>query len=512
MPYLTDVKGFTNESVANDIFPVSVYASLVFYLVAGPVSRRIGLKTFVLLGATCKLWTRILLVWGTSLAAMQFTQVLFAAGSSADAILLAYAYAVARKDDGDAHPNSSTPTPDPNDPPSSARPGGRYRTVTAAITASHLGSYTLAALFGQIAYESGASYASLFHFSLGSVAAGCVVGCLLPSAPFDRGPGLLLYTARPTRTAYAPRPTRTLRDELRALAKATRDAFDATTSACYGSGVMIVLSAWWVLSSAPASFLEWYGTNLFDAIDGDADVNGYVVFVARLAMTAAAWAGGREWIGGRGGGRRDVASDPWFYAGTSVFVGVCAFAMSASRVVAVAAGFYCAALAASQGGAVVVYAQAALAMDALAASRERAKGSSGGSAEEEEGGGIDGDGSGGGSSAPASSPDHALLFGANGFLGVCALVLLQAFVDAARVGIRAEIAAAGWACLFAAAATVASAAARARLFGLGAWALEPTGADLGMGEALMPAAEEEDDEDVGAMAEADASGLLGRNT
>ena len=155
-------------------------------------------------------------------------------------------------------------------------------------------------------------------------------------------------------------------------------------------------------------------------------------------MTAAAWAGGREWIGARGGDRRDVASDPWFYAGTSVFVGVCAFAMSASRVVAVAAGFYCAALAASQGGAVVVYAQAALAMDALAASRERAKGSSGGSAEEEEGGGIDGDGSGGGSSAPASSPDHALLFGANGFLGVCALVLLQAFVDAARAYTRGD--------------------------------------------------------------------------
>ena len=106
MPYLTDVKDFTNESVADDIFPVSIYASLVFYLVAGPVSRRIGLKTFVLVGATCKLWTRILLVWGTSLGAMQFTQVLFAAGTSADAILLAYAYAVARKDDADEQEGS----------------------------------------------------------------------------------------------------------------------------------------------------------------------------------------------------------------------------------------------------------------------------------------------------------------------------------------------------------------------------------------------------------------------
>lgn len=89
------------------------------------------------------------------------------------------------------------------------------------------------------------------------------------------------------------------------------------------------------------------------------------------------------------------------------------------------------------------------------------------------------------------------------------MVLLQAFVDAARVGIRAEIAAAGWACLFAAGATVTLASARA--FGLGGWALEPTGADLGAGKALM-AVDDEDDEDVGAMAEADASGLLGRNT
>ena len=42
MPYLTDVKGFTNESVANDIFPVSIYASLVFRpirLETGPATR-----------------------------------------------------------------------------------------------------------------------------------------------------------------------------------------------------------------------------------------------------------------------------------------------------------------------------------------------------------------------------------------------------------------------------------------------------------------------------------------
>ena len=299
MPYLTDVKGFTNQSVANDIFPVSIYASLVFYLVAGPVSRRIGLKTFVLLGATCKLWTRILLVWGTSLGAMQSTQVLFAAGSSADAILLAYAYAVARKDDGDAHP---TPTSMPKSnrprrrgpadgtelsPPRSAR-------RTSGRTPSPRSSARSRTSPGRRTRPCSGSHSAPSRL-------GARPRVLPPERAIRPRPGPASgYTARPTRTTYAPRPTRTLREELHALAKATRDAFDATTSACYGSGVMIVLSAWWVLSAAPASFLEWYGTNLFDVIDGDADVNGYVVFFARLAMTAAAWAGGSEWVGGRG--------------------------------------------------------------------------------------------------------------------------------------------------------------------------------------------------------------------
>ena len=287
MPYLTDVKGFTNQSVANDIFPVSIYASLVFYLVAGPVSRRIGLKTFVLLGATCKLWTRILLVWGTSLGAMQSTQVLFAAGSSADAILLAYAYAVARKDDGDAHP---TPTSMPNPNPPSARPGGRYRTARRDQRSHRV--VHLAALFGQIAYESGASYASPFRFSPAPVR--CVLGA---SPERDRPrPGPFLYTARPSGTTYAPRPTRTpgksfTRSRRRRETRSTRRRRRAKAAA-YDRAERVVGP-----SAAPASFLEWYGTNLFDVIDGDADVNGYVVFFARLAMTAAAWAGGSEGLG-----------------------------------------------------------------------------------------------------------------------------------------------------------------------------------------------------------------------
>lgn len=75
VPYLTDVKGFSLEVVTNVIFPVSIYASLAFYVVAGPLSHLLGTKTFVVLGALCKLATRMILIWGDSLGTMKLMQV-----------------------------------------------------------------------------------------------------------------------------------------------------------------------------------------------------------------------------------------------------------------------------------------------------------------------------------------------------------------------------------------------------------------------------------------------------
>jgi len=254
-----------------------------------------------------------------------------------------------------------------------------------------------------------------------------------------------------------------------------------------------VLSGWWVLSSAPPAFLEWYGTSLFDAIDQNHDANGYVVFVARFMMACASVLGGMESFGGT------HAANPLLYAGTSGFVSVCAFGMSVSGGVGVAATFYCLALAASQGAAVVVYSQAALAMDTLneGAPRERGEGTKVSSDDAEGGAEVV-------VKVVAGSPDHALLFGANGFLGIFALVLLQAFVDAARVGIRADIAAAAVASLVVALITLVAAKVRERLWGLFSWRLDPTGADFGRGEAIL-------DEDADAREmhpEADASALL----
>jgi hypothetical protein len=39
VPYLTGVKGFTNEQVMNDIFPVFTYSDFAFVVLAAPASQ-----------------------------------------------------------------------------------------------------------------------------------------------------------------------------------------------------------------------------------------------------------------------------------------------------------------------------------------------------------------------------------------------------------------------------------------------------------------------------------------
>ena len=85
MPYLKDVKGFSSAQVETDILPVSVYASLVFFLLAGPAASGTSTKAVLVAGGACKLLTRVLLLWGRTLGAMRLMEVAFAAVARGDA-------------------------------------------------------------------------------------------------------------------------------------------------------------------------------------------------------------------------------------------------------------------------------------------------------------------------------------------------------------------------------------------------------------------------------------------
>jgi len=139
VPYLTQVKNFTEQQVVSDIFPVFTYSTFAFTLVAAPASlarhaatpppraltraQLLGCKRVVVLGAACRLSTRLLLLWGRSLAAMQVMQVAFGAGVAAEVVFNGFVFTLVarpsppRRAQPDARrgprPTSSSPPPYP---------------------------------------------------------------------------------------------------------------------------------------------------------------------------------------------------------------------------------------------------------------------------------------------------------------------------------------------------------------------------------------------------------------
>lgn len=459
VPYLADVKGFSNAQIANDIFPFYAYFAAPCYLAAAPFCASFGLKPFLVFGAACKLLVRAVLIWGESLAAMRLSQILFASGSAADLVVLAYVYASLDRDD-------EPPTNGQNSDIAAA-----YRTATGAVSAASLGGYMLAAETGQWALDAGASLSSLFYASFAFVAVGFLLALSLPrSPPNERSAAAATSSASAVDSSWAPRaPSSSLSKRARAFASASLER-------CYGSTALRVLSAFWALSAAHSGFLENYATNLFEAIDPAADANGHVTFFARGAMALAALAASRA--------TDRVAESPWTYAFAAFAFAALALSAARASSLAAAAASYCLAVAAAQAGACAAYAQAALAMDALEAERELASASD---EYESERGGTSGGASGaaGGvassaaspSSSRASSSSHASLFAANGALGLVALAVLQAIVSASGAGVRATVGASGWAAVGTGAATVFAAGWRKAT--RGEWGLRAGGADVG---------------------------------
>lgn len=61
--------------VLNEIFPTLVYAQCAFAALAAPGVHVLGYKPCILLGSAARLLTRLLLLYATSLPAMQLMQV-----------------------------------------------------------------------------------------------------------------------------------------------------------------------------------------------------------------------------------------------------------------------------------------------------------------------------------------------------------------------------------------------------------------------------------------------------
>jgi len=107
-PYLLNVKGFTEDEVNNQIYTVYAgrcplirpfnhrirwsYAFTVFLLIVGPAAETVGYKTLVVTNALAHMVTRVVLVWGETLGAMQFMQVTYALAMACEVVYFCYVY------------------------------------------------------------------------------------------------------------------------------------------------------------------------------------------------------------------------------------------------------------------------------------------------------------------------------------------------------------------------------------------------------------------------------------
>eukprot|EP00892_Ulva_mutabilis_P005204 jgi/Ulvmu1/3055/UM015_0095.1 len=92
VPFLSQIKHFSDEKILHSIFPVVVYANLVAVAFIPTSVQWLGLKGTVCSAAAARILTRILLIWGTSLLAIQISEVCFGVVMAGDIVLDAYVF------------------------------------------------------------------------------------------------------------------------------------------------------------------------------------------------------------------------------------------------------------------------------------------------------------------------------------------------------------------------------------------------------------------------------------
>lgn len=320
VPYLLQ-RGFTEVEVDNQIFPVYTYSDAFFVLLAAPLSALFGAKACVVAGAVCRLATRALLLYGTTLASQQLMQVFYGAGVASMALFDAYTLRLV---------------------------GANHYTGAASLTsaAATIG-YLIAAEGGQLAVDRGAPLRSLFFASALTVGAATALSFALPAEATPSKP-----------IAFHPDAS-----ALRAFAAAVRG--------CYSTPPLRLLSACAVCLSLLQSIVESYGTNLFVLLRPEHEVNGHVAAASRLAAVAAALCAARFRVV-----LIDVAGSRAF-AVCLAAAGGCAGAAASATSPLFAYCCYVAAVAALTLGGVLASAQLAAALDdsldASAAGDERCK-------------------------------------------------------------------------------------------------------------------------------------------
>ncbi|XP_042465444.1 thiamine transporter 2-like isoform X1 [Zingiber officinale] len=230
VPYLTTVKDFTNFQVTNFIFPVSVYAQLIFTLIMAPASYYLSHKVMIIIGAFGLSLTYLLAWCGQSLVAMQTMQVMYGFATSSRLVFSSYIFLLVLEED--------------------------YQIMTSLTQTVSLLSFVLASELGQLLALTDSSYEIYFIISLVALIVCCASTFLLPADSSSCSLSYLNRLGNPSK------------------------GWTATLKETWGGKSLKILSVWWALAFAGVSLVQNYGTTLFDAIDSHSKFNGHILAIS----------------------------------------------------------------------------------------------------------------------------------------------------------------------------------------------------------------------------------------
>jgi len=245
VPYLIDVKKFTNEQVEQDIFPVWTYSYFVSIVICGLVSEVLQYKPVLIVGSFARLATRLILIFGTSMILMQSMQVTFGFASGSEVLFYSYIYYLV--------------------------PLEHYQKLTGITRSSVLIGHVGANLLGQLLVSQFHSpLIVLFYISLVSISIAVPISFLFPSTKIEITH--CGHTFLGLKAAY----------------------FDII-----GNTETLQWSFWYILVMMTSDLTLNFSTNLFFVVDSGVQYNGLVMGVVRLSGALGALLPGFSFVENR---------------------------------------------------------------------------------------------------------------------------------------------------------------------------------------------------------------------
>ena len=244
-PYLTEVKNFSNDVTDGEIYPFWTYSYMVSLFIVLFITDYFLYRPLIMTEALTYLSTRVLLIWGSTVLAMQFMQLAYGIATATEIAYYSYIYAVV--------------------------PDEQYKKVTSWTRMAVLLGRTIGWYAGQILKDKEVlSLYQLNFISFASICVACVIVLFLPAVPVQ---GI--------KDSRCPEYTRCMAG----FSKFKQFMVNMGRGFCqiYSQRNLLRWSLWWAFATCGEFQVGNFVQNLWEEIDEDKDLNGYAQATATLA-------------------------------------------------------------------------------------------------------------------------------------------------------------------------------------------------------------------------------------